>query len=249
MSDTLSVLSEVVGKDTIGKIGLGRLSKKRVLEIQVSGRDVLQVLAFQKRKMLEALNGHQLDTGLGEISDIRFKVGIDDELATPEPVVSAAKPQEIKAIPTRYKGYHFRSRSEARCAVFFDSLGIVWNYEQEGYALNSGCYLPDFYLPNARSFLEIKPGAAGEGDVPKWKELVDLTGNSLVIFNADFDHPFAWLIVRKGVTAQLQCNPSLSREHVLDIVVAWLHGNLCRVDDAVKDAKSARFEHGESGPT
>jgi hypothetical protein len=32
----------------------------------------------------------------------------------------------IVAIPTRYKGYHFRSRLEARWAVFFDALGIKW---------------------------------------------------------------------------------------------------------------------------
>lgn len=36
---------------------------------------------------------------------------------------------EIKPIQTRYKGYHFRSRLEARWAVFFDALGIAWKYE------------------------------------------------------------------------------------------------------------------------
>ena len=32
----------------------------------------------------------------------------------------------IKAIETSYKGYLFRSRLEARWAVFFDALGLVW---------------------------------------------------------------------------------------------------------------------------
>ena len=40
---------------------------------------------------------------------------------------------QIKAIETMYKGYHFRSRLEARWAVFFDTLGIPWKYENEGY--------------------------------------------------------------------------------------------------------------------
>lgn len=51
----------------------------------------------------------------------------------------------MKAIETRYKGYHFRSRLEARWAVFFDSLGLKWAYEPEGFELgNAGNYLPDF---------------------------------------------------------------------------------------------------------
>lgn len=70
----------------------------------------------------------------------------------------------IKAIETFYKGYHFRSRLEARWAVFFETLGIQWKYEVEGYEKDLGHfidtpdgevyqsdikrYLPDFYLPN-----------------------------------------------------------------------------------------------------
>jgi len=41
----------------------------------------------------------------------------------------------MKAIPTRYAGCHFRSRLEARWAVFFDRLGVAWQYEPEGYDL------------------------------------------------------------------------------------------------------------------
>ena len=53
----------------------------------------------------------------------------------------------IKAIDTDYKGYKFRSRLEARWAVFFDVLGIEWEYEKEGYELGAGeRYLPDFAL-------------------------------------------------------------------------------------------------------
>ena len=36
---------------------------------------------------------------------------------------------EIKAIETYYKGYRFRSRLEARWAVFFDAAGINLNTE------------------------------------------------------------------------------------------------------------------------
>ena len=68
--------------------------------------------------------------------------------------------QTIKAIETRYKGYRFRSRLEARWAVFFDSLGIRWQFEPEGFNLRKhglGYYLPDFFLPDQNYWIEVKP--------------------------------------------------------------------------------------------
>lgn len=64
----------------------------------------------------------------------------------------------IKAIETLYKSTRFRSRTEARWAVFFDSAGLRWQYEPEGYDLGEGVwYLPDFFLPDIDLFVEIKP--------------------------------------------------------------------------------------------
>lgn len=54
---------------------------------------------------------------------------------------------QIKAIETVYKGYRFRSRLEARWAVFFDAIGVKWEYEPQGFDLGEGLYyLPDFLL-------------------------------------------------------------------------------------------------------
>lgn len=62
-----------------------------------------------------------------------------------------------KPIETHYAGCRFRSRLEARWAVFFDHLGIVWQYESEGYELSTGDrYLPDFYLPDFDQWVEVK---------------------------------------------------------------------------------------------
>jgi len=53
----------------------------------------------------------------------------------------------MKVIQTSYSGYLFRSRLEARWAVFFDSLNINWEYEKEGFEFKNGRrYLPDFWL-------------------------------------------------------------------------------------------------------
>jgi hypothetical protein len=42
----------------------------------------------------------------------------------------------IKAKETHYNGYRFRSRLEARWAVFFDALDIKYEYEKEGFDLS-----------------------------------------------------------------------------------------------------------------
>lgn len=71
-------------------------------------------------------------------------------------------PTGVHAIDTPYKGYLFRSRLEARWAVFFDALKIRWRYEDEGFRLRDGrLYLPDFFLPDFDGilgmFVEVKP--------------------------------------------------------------------------------------------
>lgn len=65
----------------------------------------------------------------------------------------------IKAIETRYAGCLFRSRLEARWAVFLDALGIRWDYEPQGFVLDGVHYLPDFFLHRQQCWLEIKPRA------------------------------------------------------------------------------------------
>lgn len=101
---------------------------------------------------------------------------------------------DIKPIETRYKGYRFRSRLEARWAVFFDSLGIEWEYEKEGYNLGEhGCYLPDFWLPRVGSrcigscWVEVKPPVV-QGD-DKLSALVQLTKQDGILVTGP---PQAW---------------------------------------------------------
>lgn len=86
----------------------------------------------------------------------------------------------IKPIETVYGGYRFRSRLEARWAVFLEHLGLKFDYEPEGFELPGGVrYLPDFWvhpqvdannprLPLIPGFwLEVK--GEGEGS-PSWPD-------------------------------------------------------------------------------
>lgn len=63
----------------------------------------------------------------------------------------------IRPIQTRYNEHLFRSRLEARWAVFMDALGVRWLYEPEGLVFDGELYLPDFVLPDLGYVLEIKP--------------------------------------------------------------------------------------------
>lgn len=76
-----------------------------------------------------------------------------------------ATSRTFRAISTTYAGCRFRSRLEARWAVFFDHLGITWDYEPQGHVVTDRLnicdrdewpYLPDFWLPELRLWVEVK---------------------------------------------------------------------------------------------
>lgn len=70
----------------------------------------------------------------------------------------------MKIIETNFDGHRFRSRTEARWAVFFKAAGIAYEYEKEGVVLDGDPYLPDFWLPDMKLWMEVK------GDKPTAKE-------------------------------------------------------------------------------
>jgi len=73
----------------------------------------------------------------------------------------------LVAMPAEFDGIKYRSRNEARWAIFFKELGIIFAYEDEGFDLGAGIrYLPDFHIPLQDNFkrdmyFEIKPSASG----------------------------------------------------------------------------------------
>lgn len=88
----------------------------------------------------------------------------------------------IKAIETIYNGIRFRSRLEARWAIFFDKSGVKWDYEPEGFTDGTLCYLPDFWLPKFKFYVEIKPEGPTDEEIKKAMMLVNGTGKPLSFF-------------------------------------------------------------------
>lgn len=90
-------------------------------------------------------------------------------------------PGGIPAIETRAYGCRFRSRLEARWAVFLTEAGFDWEYEPEGAALPSGNYLCDFRVTanGVSVWVEVKPPVNTEDD-PRWADLVGVSGLALI---------------------------------------------------------------------
>ena len=103
---------------------------------------------------------------------------------------------QIQAIQTVYNRRRFRSRLEARWAVFFDTAGIIWEYEPEGFHVNGGQYLPDFWLPQVRLkdydpgiYIEVKPEPPPISEINKYRSLVVNTGRNLgLVCGSGFMH-------------------------------------------------------------
>jgi hypothetical protein len=203
-------------------------------------------------------------------------------------VIDPANPFTLKAIPTRYAGCYFRSRLEARWAVFFDTLDIKWQYEPEGFETPHGWYLPDFYLPEGGAWVEIKGGSFTKKDKARASYVAqhvwDERGDKFRVISGDIPRPGTRLIVtetRACVPAipilgwALDCIPlCVNGEFRLPTVVdgkitepaefsweelkgfpfswkemPWLpaYRDEKHFDEALTAARSARFEHGQSG--
>ena len=168
----------------------------------------------------------------------------------------------IKAIETVYNGYRFRSRLEARWAVYFDALNIQYQYEMQGFELGPlGRYLPDFYLTKYRIYVEVKP------EMPSGIELAKILafGKEHSIVIADAQPDLRWyhsnycfemysddgLQINQGYYPY--CEQCCSfYEHKSGRI--WLRlgsenleyiGEQSDFQNAVLSARQARFEHGE----
>ena len=195
----------------------------------------------------------------------------------------------IKAIETIYKGYRFRSRLEARWAVFFDALGVRYEYEPEGFDLGNGMYyLPDFRLKcwGTRGsvcdkpfdlYIEVK-GHMTQKDADKiWafvlnpsnkdaKEEGDLVNSVLVVGDIpdpDYEaqsYELGSYDPMDGIDIYAWNYETLDGDHFAAYPAVTTHGqfyldgddshyttmDVSIIQEALKKARQARFEHGET---
>ena len=106
----------------------------------------------------------------------------------------------INPIETKYRGYKFRSRLEARWAVFFDAMSIEFQYEPEGFKLKSGWYLPDFWLLQVKMWAEVKQNEFTKKEYSLAYNLSESTDHqcSMLVGEPDF-RPYKSVTVKPGV--------------------------------------------------
>ncbi len=180
----------------------------------------------------------------------------------------------IRPIETRYAGCRFRSRLEARWAVFFDHLGIEWQYEPQGYLVGGSPYLPDFLLrsgENTTTWVEVR-GDEDRVDLEALRAAaLELPGDgTLLLLLGPIPRPamegdWGWVTIQHDPYGSRStridrygfgCWPKVGRPWYLDnadggtrhplrpTLDRWERGD---AQDAYAAARSARFEHGESG--
>lgn len=87
-----------------------------------------------------------------------------------------------KAIETDYAGIKFRSRIEARWAIFYESIGVDWHYEPEGFEFKHGRYLPDFFINDIDSWIEIKGAHPTDRETQLAWDLAEFTKKKVYVF-------------------------------------------------------------------
>jgi len=101
-------------------------------------------------------------------------------------------PPQWRAKETSYKGVQFRSRIEARWATVLDGLGVVWQYERQGFVLGTLSYLPDLYLPQIGAsgvWLEIKGEKPSDQELEKADLLALYTRKPVYVQWGDIELP------------------------------------------------------------
>ena len=170
----------------------------------------------------------------------------------------------VRAIETHYGGCRFRSRLEARWAVFLDALHIRWEFEPQGYELPSGRYLPDFRIstgmdPVREFWIEIKGPAPDVREITVASEINLYVGPLLIfvgdvprrrgagtawVFRATVGDPCedgTWTMTDPETALLCTVYPDPENRPV------FLGRTAERYEEALTAARSARFEHGERG--
>lgn len=117
-----------------------------------------------------------------------------------------------QAKPMIYKGISFRSQLEGKMAQTFDIFCIEWQYEPMKYHLSNGLwYMPDFWLPYAKQFVECKGGQSPEAMGKAYGLALD-TECPVLVIGYDWAKLFQyeWNITPSGVNDEFDDEPTVA---------------------------------------
>uniref|UniRef100_A0AAU2A0E9 REase associating with pPIWI RE domain-containing protein n=1 Tax=Streptomyces sp. NBC_00093 TaxID=2975649 RepID=A0AAU2A0E9_9ACTN len=169
----------------------------------------------------------------------------------------------IRPIGTHYAGHHFRSRLEARWAVFFDTLGIRWEYEPQGFELTRlpeaellrladeqlrerqpndnahlGSYLPDFWLPTQAAWFEVKGVEPASEEWARLIRFMELTDQRTFVAVGNIPDP------RTLDSSGHPYDEGFEIHTYGDHHYAWTRCDWCGLFDLTFDARAARTRCG-----
>ena len=199
----------------------------------------------------------------------RCRVGFPDTPIQGSPV-------PIQAIQTLYKGFRFRSRLEARWAVFLDELKADWTYEPEGFDLEGTWYLPDFLVKDWNVWIEVKGSVPTDDEKEKCQLLAAASGKRVLLLigepwtesdsssygitlftgdDSDWDETEGWEFGEGRrcadeiwlVSDAYGATTLKSVPHERDDGNPLSGSYAAAIVAALTTARGARFEHGESG--
>jgi hypothetical protein len=142
----------------------------------------------------------------------------------------------IQPIQTFFDGYRFRSRTEARFAVMWRALGWPYQFEMQGFALEQGAFLPDFYLNDCAVFFEVKGTMPSDHQVGLCASLADAHDCTVFLAVGQPEHDAAVYRFPPGEDCLIS---------TLRIELGSLGASVDEIDMAMLCARSARFEHGQ----
>jgi hypothetical protein len=151
-------------------------------------------------------------------------------------LLQAGNRRQLKPIPTWYDGYHFRSRTEARYAVLWKACYWPYEFERQGFSLERGSYLPDFYLPKQAAWLEVKGFEPSSLEEDLCQCLAVETRQPVIIA---WGQP-SW------ETVVICFTPDGDRQLIAlsGFLLRW--ASVSTLTKAINAARSARWEHGET---
>lgn len=183
-----------------------------------------------------------------------------------------------KALDTVFDDRRFRSRTEAKWAVFLKVVKHKYEYEERGFDLPNGTwYLPDFYVPALRAWIEVK-GVMTPKDSETLLAFARFQAEPILVVN-DVPAPesygpgfhvigrqwrsevvalqeASWIMTPRGALPEAHGMPTyITPEAKPDHGDLWLRKSspvlsvFPDIEDAYRAARYARFEHGEEPGT